>query len=274
MPRINVNTLTIYYEIHGQGIPLIMIRGIGSNADHWYKQVPVMAKKYRVLVFDNRGIARSSDNGEEFSIGDMATDTLCLMDALKIDEAHILGLSMGGMVAQEIAITRPERVLGLILACTHPGGSKQIRPTNQAFKLFSEFIRKRSQDSWLKAAPFIFDQHTLSKRPNLVSEYIEKSRKYSADSDILLRQWRAILTHDTYSRLGKIKSPTLVLTGDRDVLIPTENSKLLAKKIPQSRLIVIPGGGHQILVEQPELFNHAILNFLNGLCGLHNEPQL
>jgi 3-oxoadipate enol-lactonase len=271
LPHINVNTLPIYYEIHGQGMPLIMIRGIGSNADHWYKQVPLLAKKYRVVAFDNRGIARSSDHGVEFSIWDMAIDTLGLMDALKVEKAHILGLSMGGMVAQEIAIAQPERVLGLILACTHPGGSKQIRPTNQVLNLFSEFIRKRSQDSWLKAAPFIFDPYTLSKRPNLVSEYIEKSRKYSVDSDILLRQWRAILTHDTYSRLGKIKSPTLVLTGDRDVLIPPDNSKLLVEKIAQSRLVVIPGGGHQILIEQPELCNHAIIDFLDGLCDLQNE---
>ncbi len=104
MPIAQIENLNIYYEISGQGEPLVMIRGVGSNVDHWYEQVPVLSQKYQLLVFDNRGVARSSDPGGPFSARDMAADTAALMEAADIKRAHVLGYSMGGMVAQEMAL--------------------------------------------------------------------------------------------------------------------------------------------------------------------------
>lgn len=128
MPKVNVNGINIYYEIHGSGYPLILIRGLSSNADHWYCQVPAFSPHFSVITFDNRGIARSDIPDSPFTISTMADDTLGLMDLLKIPKAHFLGISMGGMIAQEIAVKYGQRVNGLILACTHCGGKQAVQP--------------------------------------------------------------------------------------------------------------------------------------------------
>ncbi|TET86915.1 MAG: alpha/beta fold hydrolase, partial [Desulfobacteraceae bacterium] len=116
MPKIKVQDIDLYYEIHGEGYPMVLIRGLGSNADHWYTQTPVFSSRYRVVSFDNRGIGRSDKPNEPYTISMMADDTVGLMDALGILRAHILSLSMGGMIAQEIALKYPEKVESLVLA--------------------------------------------------------------------------------------------------------------------------------------------------------------
>lgn len=265
MPEANVGDITLYYEIHGQGRPLVMIRGLGSNADHWYGQVPALSERYQVVVFDNRGVARSSDPGGPLSIGQMAGDTLGLLDALGLERPHIYGLSMGGMIAQELAINHPQRLSGLVLACTHPGGPRQVFPSAEVEALFKDMVYQATPEAKRAAAPTLFDPKTLENRPQVAAEYAEVSLRHPAGADILTRQWNAVLEHDTHDRLPRIKAPTLVLTGDADVLIPPGNSEILARRIPGAKLAVIPGGGHQILVEQPEPCNQAVLAFLGGL---------
>lgn len=267
MPYKNVGDTSLYYEIHGQGYPLLMIRGLGSNADHWYSQLPALAAKYKVVVFDNRGIARSSDPGGGFGAADMAADALGLLDGLKIARAHVMGLSMGGMVAQELAIMHPKRIKGLVLACTHPGGENQVRPSREVEKLFIEMVYAATTQSKINAASTLFDPKTLDERPELAAEYAQVSLKHPAGPEILIKQWKAVLAHDAYDRLPRIKAPTLVLTGDADVLIPPGNSRILAERIPGARLVIAPGGGHQILVEQADYCNRAILEFLESVDG-------
>ena len=126
MPK-GLQGIDLYYEIHGEGVPLIMIRGLGSTADHWVAQMPAFSEKFRVVIFDNRGIGRSDKPDIPYTIGMMAQDTVGLMHALNIRRAHVLGISMGGMMAQEIAIRYPEMVHGLVLGCTHCGG-KHVSP--------------------------------------------------------------------------------------------------------------------------------------------------
>jgi pimeloyl-ACP methyl ester carboxylesterase len=265
MPLKQVTGLSLYYEIHGRGFPLLLIRGVGSNADHWYSQVPALAAGYQVITFDNRGIGRSTDPGGPFTIQDLAGDTLGLLNALEIEQTHILGLSMGGMVAQELAVNHPGRVKGLILACTHPGGTNQIKADDEVESIFKEMVQTGSPESKVKAASALFDPRTLAERPEVAAEYAEISLRYPAGPGILIRQWEAVLAHNAYSRLSRIQSPTLVLTGDADVLVPPGNSTILADKIPGASLVVIPGGGHQVLVEQPDLCNQAILGFLKKM---------
>jgi len=266
MPEANIGEITLYYEIHGNGRPLVMIRGLGSNADHWYSQVPTLSARYRVIVFDNRGMARSSDSGGPFTVRQMADDTLGLLDALELDKPLIFGLSMGGMIAQELAINYPERLSGLVLACTHPGGPNQVRPTADVEELFKEMVYKATPEAKRAAAPTLFDPKNLAERPQVAAEYAEVSLRHPAGPDILTKQWNAVLGHDTYDRLDQIKAPTMVLTGDADRLIPPGNSEILAQRIPGAKLVVVSGGGHQILVEQPEACNQAVLSFLAGLA--------
>lgn len=270
MPEVNVGGTSLYYEVHGQGHPLLMIRGLGSNADHWYSQLPDLSARYRVVVFDNRGIGRSPDPGGPFTVPMMAEDTLGLLNALEIERPHVLGLSMGGMIAQELAINHPERVHGLILSCTHPGGTSQVRPTPEVRELFLEMVNVASPEAKAAAAPTLFDPRTLAQRPEVARQYAQVSLKHPVGAAILQRQWQAVEEHDTYDRLPLIKSPTLVLSGDTDVLIPPGNSRLLAERIPDARLAVVPDGAHQVLVEQARECNRIFLEFLDGLSA--GEP--
>jgi pimeloyl-ACP methyl ester carboxylesterase len=262
MPEVVKNDLKIYYESHGRGYPLILIRGLGSNADHWYAQVPAFERHYRVIVFDNRGIARSGDPGSPFSIQDMAEDTVSLMDALQIGQAHVLGLSMGGMIAQEIAIRYPERVKGLILTVTHCGGAHQVRAEESVVETIRRMIVENGMEVRIKAVKVFFAPRTLMERPEIVQEYAAVSMRYPADSNILQRQWDAINGHDACDRLEQVKAATLVLTGADDVVIPTANSKILAERISKAELLVVPGGGHHVLIEQPRTCHPAVIDFL------------
>lgn len=267
MPEATVKACTIYYESHGEGEPLLLIRGLGSSADHWYAQVPELSRHFRVITFDNRGIGRSGDPGGAFTVADMAADTAGLLDALEIDSAHILGLSMGGMIAQELALHYPQRVKGLILVVTHCGGEHQIKAGDEVMATLQRLAVDDSLEARTEAATVFFAPQTLSERTDVVQEYAAVSMKHPADTEILQRQMSAVQTHDAFERLDRIKAPTLVLTGADDVLIPPENSKILAERIPGAECRIIDGGGHQILIEQPEKCNRAIIDFLKKAAG-------
>ncbi len=262
MSEVVMGDLKIYYESYGEGDPLILIRGLGSNADHWYAQVHDLARHWRVIVFDNRGIARSSDSAGAFTTGDMAGDTVALMKGLGIARAHVLGLSMGGMIAQELAIGYPRRVRGLILVATQCGGRHAVSPKKEVAGSIQRVAAENSQEARLAALPSFFGPRTLSERPRVIQEYATVSMKHPAGPEILTRQMAAIAGHDTYDRLPQISLPTLVMTGADDVLIPPENSKILADRIFGAQLCVIPDGGHQVLIEAPLACNRAIIDFL------------
>lgn len=265
MPIAKTENLDIYYEIIGQGEPLVMIRGVGSNVDHWYEQAPVLSKKYQLLVFDNRGIARTSDPGGSFSTRDMAVDTIALMDAVGIKKAHLLGYSMGGMIAQEMALAYPEKVNGLILVATDCGISLRIKARPEFSRLFTDMVRLGTMEAKQAAARCLFAEQTFETRPDIIQRYAEVSARYPASQQILGRQWAAITQHDACERLSDISSPTLAITGSEDELIPPENAKVMAERIPVAQMVTIDGGGHLFLIEQPEAFNEAVMGFLEGL---------
>ena len=265
MPIAKTENVNIYYEMIGQGEPLVMIRGISSNVDHWYEQVLVLSKKYQLLIFDNRGIARSSDPGGSFSTRDMAADTVGLMEAVGIKKAHVLGYSMGGMIAQEMALAYPEKVNGLILVATDCGISLRIKAKPEFSRLFSEMIRLGTNEAKKAAAGCLFAKQTVETRPDIIQRYTEVSLRFPASQKTLGKQWAAITQHDACDRLAKISSPTLVITGSEDELIPPENAKVMAQRIPVAQIISIDGGGHLFLIERPEAFNEAVIGFLDGL---------
>ena len=265
MPIAEIENLNIYYEIIGQGEPLVMIRGVGSNVDHWYEQVPVLSQKYQLLVFDNRGIARSSDPGGPFFTRDMAADTAALMEAAGIKRAHVLGYSMGGMVAQEMALNYPEKVNGLILVATDCGITLRIKAQPEVARLFSDMVSLGTPEAKLAAAGCLFAKQTFKTKTEVIQSYNEVSMRFPASQEILGKQWAAITQHDACSRLQNISSPTLILTGSEDVLIPPENAKVMAQRIPDAQMIAIDDGGHLFLIEQSEQFNEAVIDFLDGL---------
>jgi pimeloyl-ACP methyl ester carboxylesterase len=265
MPIAEIGNLGLYYEIIGQGHPLVMIRGVGSNVDHWYDQVPALSKKFQCLVFDNRGIARSSDPGGPFSIQDMAADTIALMETVGIKKAHILGYSMGGMIAQEMALNHPQKVAGLILVATDCGVSLRIKARPEASKLFSEMIRLGTNEAKLAAAGCLFAKQTFENNPDVIQRYAEVSQRFPTSQKMLAKQWAAVTQHDACKRLRHISSPTLAITGSEDVLIPPQNATLLAERIPDAQMISIDDGGHLFIIEQPRQFNAAVIKFLEGI---------
>ena len=267
MPIAELENLDMYYEIIGQGDPLVMIRGLGSNVDHWYEQVPTLSKKYQLLVFDNRGIARSSDPGSAFSTRDMAGDTAALMESAGIRSAHVLGYSMGGMVAQEIALNYPEKIKGMILVATDCGITQRIKARPEVSRLFSQMVSLGTPEAKLAAAACLYAKHTFESKTEVIEHYNEVSMRFPASQDIMARQWAAVTQHDACSRLQNISSPTLTLTGSEDVLIPPENAKIMAEIIPNARMSTIDDGGHLVLIEQPQQFNQAVIDFLDGLPG-------
>ena len=267
MPIAKIENMDIYYEIIGQGEPLVMIRGLGSNVDHWYEQAPSLSKKYQLLVFDNRGIARSSDPGGAFSTRDMAADTVALMEAAGIKSAHVLGYSMGGMVAQEIALNYPEKVNGLILAATDCGITQRIKARPEVSRLFSEMVALGTPEAKLAAAACLYTKNTFESKTEVIQRYNEVSMRFPASQDMMARQWAAVTQHDAYSRLQNISSQTLTITGSEDVLIPADNAKIMAERIPDARMSVIDDGGHLFLIEQPQQFNQAVIDFLDGIAG-------
>jgi len=265
MPTALAGAIRLYYEIRGQGYPLLLIRGFGSNADHWYSQVPAFSRAYRTIVFDNRGMARSEKPEGPWSISAMAADAAGLLDALDIPRAHVLGLSMGGMIAQRVAIDYPEKVRGLVLACTHCGGEHAFQAADEVKEKLRRYAVTGSPEAAIDAMSSLFSRHTLTHAHDLILEYARVSRGFPPDPAVLEAQLGAVMGHDAWAQLPEISAPTLVLTGDEDILIPPDNARILAERIPDARLRVIEGGAHQFVVEKADAFNAAVLAFLNGL---------
>jgi len=265
MPQVERDGFSLYYETHGAGHPLLLIRGIGSNLEHWYEQVPIFSRQYQVIVFDNRGIGRSSDPGGPRSVKDMAEDAATVLRAAGAKRAHAMGLSMGGMIAQELALGWPELVGGLVLTATHCGGPNKILPTRETMALFDKLMSGKTLEEQMEGRKCLFAPETLAQRPGVLARYAEVSAACLAPAEVMARQWEAIQGFDAYDRLPGITAPTLSLGGEEDRLIPPANAELLAARIPGAQLKLIPSAGHQLLIEQPDAANDAVLGFLEGL---------
>lgn len=269
-----VGSVELYYEEHGSGDPLLLIMGLAADSQAWMFQIPDFAKEYRVIAFDNRGVGRSSKPAGPYSIHEMADETAGLLDVLEIDRAHVVGVSMGGMIAQELVLRHPQRVRALVLACTYPEPDADIERT----RTFTVEQFGGSVDASgaihvdLKALnPMMFLQQLL---PNVFNQsYIEKelpklmqvfagALQYGFSMEAILGQVGAVMTHKATERLHRIQSPTLVITGDADRLVPPASSEILAREIPNAQLVKIPGGSHGFNFETPDVFNRAVLDFL------------
>ncbi|MBN2463160.1 MAG: alpha/beta fold hydrolase [Dehalococcoidia bacterium] len=262
MPTVKVGDINIYYETHGDGEPLLMIQGYGQYAGHWTTLIPPFSKEYRVIVFDNRGTGRSDKPEAAYAMKMMAADARGLLDAIGIEAAHVFGVSMGGMIAQEFALNYPDRVISLVLGCTQCGGAKAVPPTPEALAfLFSTEMAKLSvAERARQTAPWLWSKEFINKYPEAVEAYVEITSKYPTPPHGFACQAQAITGHNTYDRLPEIKAPTLVIVGSGDRIIQPENSKILASVIPGAELVIVPNAGHGF-TESLEA-TKAILDFL------------
>jgi pimeloyl-ACP methyl ester carboxylesterase len=252
----------MYYEVHGSGPQtLVMIRGLGSNLTAWYEQTPVFAKQFRTVVFDNRGAGRTDKPDAPYSIAQMAADTKGLMDALGIQRAALLGISMGGMIAQEFAINYPERLKCLMLGCTTFGGRESVPAAQEIVAAVTAGASASAEQQKLQLKAVLSDD-TIERRPEVVAKHQRIREMYPIPPFAFMRQVQAITQHDTSGRLGTIKTPTLVMTGREDRLVPPANSKMIAARIRGARLFEM-AGGHLFFTEHPEQFNSAVIDFVN-----------
>jgi 3-oxoadipate enol-lactonase len=265
MPKQRVGDIDIYYEVHGDGpTTLVAIRGLGSNLTAWYEQTPEFARHFRTVVFDNRGAGRTDKPDTPYSIPQMAADTAGLMDALGIRRTALLGISMGGMIAQEFALHYPERLSCLILGCTHFGGSAvlQTDPAILSAVVAGANATPEQQKLQLKA---VFSDDTIENRRDVVAKHEQVRAQFPIPLASYMRQVQAIQNFDASSRLASIKMPTIVIAGRDDRLVPAENSRMIAARIPGAKLVELPGG-HLFFVEHPAEFNRAVIDFVKSHC--------
>jgi len=274
MPTAAINDVELFYEESGSGDPLLLIMGLAADSIAWMLQREAFAARYRTVVFDNRGVGRSSKPAGPYSIAQMADDSAALLRTLGIDRAHVVGVSMGGMIAQELALRHPEQVRSLVLGCTYAKPDAAIEA--QLVESLQAFGGTRSADGQIQVDlatldPMAFLQRLLplTFTPQFIMTELPKlmqmfggALQYGFDMSAVLAQVAATQAHDTIDRLDAIRAPTLVLCGDADLLIPASNSDLLAERIPGAKLVKLAGGSHGFNFETPDAFNREVLDFL------------
>ena len=268
MPSCTCGNVTIHYEVHGEGPPLLLISGLGGGTWSWYGQVPYFREGYRTIVFDNRGAGKSDMPEGPYRMEEFARDALCVLDRLEVERAFVVGVSMGGMIAQELALTAPERVRALVLGCTHCGGEVCISPSPEVMKTLMENEGLTHEEIVKKNLPLFFSPEFLNTQPERVAEYCRVQGETPRQPDEAYRaQLAAIRAFDASDRLSGLLIPTLILTGSRDVLIPRENSYLLVEMIPGAEIVTLPGAGHSIQVESAGEFNTIVDHFIRQIAA-------
>lgn len=263
MPKVRVNDVQIYFELHGDGFPLVMINGLGGHLDTWNADhIRELSKRFRLILFDNRGAGRTDLSDKEYSIRLFADDTAGLMDALKIPRAHVFGISMGGMIAQELIINYPETVEKLVLCSTSCGGVKAVQPSMDVVQLLmADRSRLSPEEIVRRDMPIILTEDFVKNNPDFVELHVQQTLKAPISEEGFIRQVNAIMNFDTYDRLSQIKAPTLILQGKRDILVPPENASILAEAIPNAKLVYFENSAH-ILAEEMEKVPQILMNFL------------
>jgi pimeloyl-ACP methyl ester carboxylesterase len=255
-----IDDVTLAFRGFGSGDPVILINGFASAMDTWNPQVlAALARHHRVVIFDNRGTGYSESSEEEYSIPLFAEDTVRLLDILEISSAHLIGHSMGAMMAQEIALGHPDRVNRLVLVSGDCGGRNAVRMSRKVWQTLTDksgSLQEQAERMFSILFPpqWLRDHDPWDACPPVYETTPEENAA---------RQRETLLSWDgTGDRLPAIQSPTLVVTGTDDVVIPPENSVFLANGIPGARLVQFPDGGHGLMYQFPEDFSEVVLSFL------------
>ncbi len=252
MPFTTVNGTKLHYERSGSGEPLLLITGFAISAAVFEPVLPSYAGRFDVVTYDNRGSGRSGTPLTPSSMPQFAGDAVRLLDALHIDSAHVYGLSMGGMVAQEMAIRFPDRVRGLVLGGTSPGGPRAVLPASKELSALGMAFSGAPRGVQARVvAAAVFSEEFRSSHPDEAARLLRYFGKHRGTAVGANWHWWASVFHDTVARLPKIQAPTLVMHGECDGLCPLGNADILVERIPDAELCVIPGAGHAYLLEQP-----------------------
>ncbi|MBF2098487.1 MAG: alpha/beta fold hydrolase [Gloeomargaritaceae cyanobacterium C42_A2020_066] len=265
MPKTNIGGLEMYYEVHGRGEPLVLIHGLGMACSTWFNQIPLLSQSYQVVVFDNRGAGRTEAPADAYTLDMMATDTAALFQSLDIPQAHVLGFSLGGLIAQRLALQQPDRIRSLLLVSTAtqlPPKAKQVMETwlEMSRAGLALDILAREGLLWVYTDAFFRDNQA-------VNAAVESARHepHPLTLEGFAGQVAALVEAQTAADLHHIQVPTLVVAGRDDILIPPAYAAELAAQIPGAELVILEPAGHNCWMEFPELFNSTILHFLNQI---------
>jgi 3-oxoadipate enol-lactonase len=253
MPRVDVGGTELHYERAGSGEPLLLIQGMSGTHLAWGDPFRGQLEEgFDVIAFDNRGIGLSAPIEGPFTIAEMAADTAELLDRLEIEGAHVVGISMGGMIAQELALARPERLRSLTLGCTYCGGpGSQLIPQENAEKLVAG-LASGDRDKAIRASYEVNLSPAFRADEGRWDAFHEMATKARAARQTIELQAQAVFGHDTSGRLGEISAPTLIVHGSEDGMLPLVNGRQIASLMPDARLEIIEGVGHMFWWEQPQ----------------------
>jgi pimeloyl-ACP methyl ester carboxylesterase len=260
--------LRLYYETEGSGPPVVLIAGQAMTHRAWWRTRPVLAQSFRVLAFDNRGIGRSDHSTLPYTVAQMADDVIAVLDAAGEGRAHIYGISLGGMVAQEVALRHPDRVGALVLGATTAGGTHTVLGDGQALSFFVRAGAMAPEEAEWAAVPYNYGEATRRLRGDRIAEDIAHRLDFPTDTLAYMHQSAAAAAHSTLWRLGRIVAPTLVLHGEDDAVVPRQNAEVLADAIPGAELKTWPGAGHLYVTDEPRA-DEYVARFLER----HSYPR-
>ncbi|MFB6290399.1 MAG: alpha/beta fold hydrolase [Candidatus Bipolaricaulia bacterium] len=262
MPKKTVNGIELYYEVKGEGAPLFMIQGLGYTSRFWFKQVPELKEEFELVTFDNRDVGKSEIVNQGYRMKDMARDVKGLIEELGFDRVNVLGLSMGGYIAQHLAADWPDLVDKLVLVSTHAGGPEYLAETGDLWEEILDVEGLSEREIYRKGYRYSVTKEFFSNDEE-IEKLVDMRVEDAQPQPAYQRQFQAASDFDMTDRLGEIASDTLILSGAEDRVVPTKFGEQIEKGIPSSRLEVVDGAAHLIHLEKPEDFNSMVIDFVS-----------
>ncbi|MHB8670960.1 MAG: alpha/beta fold hydrolase [Acidimicrobiales bacterium] len=254
----------IWWDAEGEGEPILLIMGLGYSSDMWYRILPALNTRFRTIRFDNRGVGRTGVPPGPYSMEQMAADAVAVLDAAGVESAHVVGASMGGVIAQELVLGFPQRVRSLALFCTAPGGPDTVPAEPAAMEMATARATMDPLEAAEVAIPFVYAPGTPRSR---IDEDFAVRMRMPTSPEGYANQLHGVISHGgTLSRLGRVAVPTLVVSGNQDRLVNPANARVLADAIPGAQLVLLDGASHILFTDQTEALQAAFLDFLGRVA--------
>jgi len=273
MPWIKVGDINMYYRIQGEGYPLVLIMGMGANLDWWtpFSILEQLSKHFKVIIFDNRDAGRTDAPETDSTIEMMVEDTRGLMDALNVEQAHVLGVSMGADIAEVIAVKYPDKINKLVLCCADAGNATLFPMPSKAMAIGMKLIQEKNKAGKDRKTeyelaklflPLLFPQSFIDDNPDTIEIVVNTLLIAPMGGKEFMKQMSANLKFDIIDRLPQIKKPTLIMHGKEDLVVPYKNAEYLAEHIPGAELVSYDKGSHLFLYQEPEDVINRVIEFL------------
>jgi pimeloyl-ACP methyl ester carboxylesterase len=241
----------LYWESTGDGPAVLLVHGLGLSGGAWWRTVEALSPRMRVITFDNRGIGRSESTTPAYTTEAMADDAVAVLDGIGLEQVHVYGISLGGMVVQQLALRHPQRVRSLVLGATQPGGRRAVRADDEVMAFFRRRSTMDMEEAAWASVPFNYSERAREHQADRIADDIERRLASPFNERAYGAQLMAAALHNCYGRLDRIRAPTLVVHGHHDRVIPVENAHMLAERIPDSKLRILPDAGHLYPTEEP-----------------------